>query len=154
MYFQDILQGIASDLMDSNLFQLKSSTFHETYRWVPVTWGFLLTYFQASVGLVFWEYQTGSLIWVIGHLATSCHACRMPKADYMSLNISLAEARVEAVLLQTKCTRKGVHVNQVNTRKFQTDCVQVLGYIQYKERLGKQIGQRSNTASTLVSHPT
>ena len=34
--FQDILQGIASDVMDSNLFQLKSSTFHETYRWVPI----------------------------------------------------------------------------------------------------------------------
>ena len=67
MYFQDILQGIASNLMDSNLFQLKSSTFHKTYGWVLVTWGFLLTYFQAFVGLVFWEYQTGSLIWVIGH---------------------------------------------------------------------------------------
>ena len=60
MYFQDILQGIASDLMDSNLFQLKSSTFCKTYRQVMVTWGYLLTYFQASVGLVFWEYQTGS----------------------------------------------------------------------------------------------
>ena len=53
MYFQDILQGIASDLMDSNLFQLKSSTFHKTYRWVPITWGFLPTYFQSSVGLFF-----------------------------------------------------------------------------------------------------
>ena len=62
MYFQDILQGIASNLMESNLFQLKSSTFHETYRWVPVTWGFLPTYFQASVGLVFWEYQMSNLI--------------------------------------------------------------------------------------------
>ena len=51
MYFQEILQGIASYLMDSNLFQLKSSTFHETYRWVLVTWGILLTHFQASVGL-------------------------------------------------------------------------------------------------------
>ena len=39
MYLQDILQGIASNLMDSNLFQLKSSTFCETYRWVHVTWG-------------------------------------------------------------------------------------------------------------------
>ena len=56
MHFQDILQGIASNLMDSNLFQLKSSAFHETYRWVLVTWGFLLTDFQASVGLVFGEY--------------------------------------------------------------------------------------------------
>ena len=51
MYFQEILQGIASNLMDSNLFQLKSSTFCETYRWMPVTWEFLLTYFQAFVGL-------------------------------------------------------------------------------------------------------
>ena len=40
MYFQDILQGIASNLIDYNLFQFKSSTFRETYRWVPVTWGF------------------------------------------------------------------------------------------------------------------
>ena len=62
MYFQEILQGIASNLMDSNLFQLKSSTFRETYRWVLVTWGFLPIYFQASVGLVFWEYQMSSLI--------------------------------------------------------------------------------------------
>ena len=50
MYFQQILQGIASNFMDSNLFQLKSSTFCETYRWVLVTWGFLLTYFQPSMG--------------------------------------------------------------------------------------------------------
>ena len=85
--------------MDSNLFQLKSSTFHETYRWVAVTWGFSPTYFQVSVGLVFWEYQTGSLIWVIGHLATGCHTCKIPKTNYMSLNISLAEARAESVLL-------------------------------------------------------
>ena len=61
MYFQQILQGIASNLMDSNLFQLKSSTFHETYSWVLVTWGFLPRHFQASVGQVFWEYQMGSL---------------------------------------------------------------------------------------------
>ena len=62
MYFQDILQGIASNLMDSNLFQLKISTFHKTYRWVPVTFGFLLTYFQAPVGHFFWDYQIDSLI--------------------------------------------------------------------------------------------
>ena len=52
MYFQEILQGIASNLVDSNLFQLKSSTFCKAYRWVPVTWGFLPTYFQAYVGVV------------------------------------------------------------------------------------------------------
>ena len=90
MYFQEILQGIASNLMDSNLFQLKSCTFCETYRSVPVTWGFLLTYFQASVGLFFWEYQIGNLIWAIGHLATGCQTFKMPKAKYMLLNISLA----------------------------------------------------------------
>ena len=99
MYFQDILQGIASNLMDSHLFQLKNSTFCETYRWVLVIWGFLLTYFQASVGLVFWECQTDSLIWVIGHLATGFQTIKMPKAKYMSLNIYLAEARVKAVFL-------------------------------------------------------
>ena len=80
MYFQDILQGIASNLISSNLFQLKSSTFHKTYRWVPVTWQFLPTYFQASVGYFFREYQIGSLIWVIGHLATGCQTFKMPKA--------------------------------------------------------------------------
>ena len=58
--FQDILQGIAPNLMGSNLFQLKSSTFHKTYRWVPITWGFLPTYFQASVGPYFWEYHVNS----------------------------------------------------------------------------------------------
>ena len=68
MYFQDILGEIASDLMDSNLFQLKSSTLWKTYRWVLVIWGFLPTHFQPSVGLFFWEYQLASLIWVIGHL--------------------------------------------------------------------------------------
>ena len=72
MYFQDILQGITSDLMDSNLFQLKSNTFHKTYRWVPITWGFLLTYFQASVGLVSWKYHMSSLIQVTGHICSKC----------------------------------------------------------------------------------
>ena len=107
MYFQDILQGIALNFMDSNLFQLKNSTFCKTYRWVLVIWGFLPTYFQASVRLVFWEYQTGSLIWVIGHLATGCQTIKMPKAKYMSLNISLAEARAKAVFLQTQMQQKG-----------------------------------------------
>ena len=35
---------------------------------VLVNWGFLLTYFQTSVGLLFWEYQIGSLMQVIGHI--------------------------------------------------------------------------------------
>ena len=87
MYFQDILGEIASDLMDSNLFQLKSSTLCQTYRWVLVTWGFLLTNFS-SVGLFFWEFQLASLIWVIGHLISKSQTSKMPKAKYMQLNIS------------------------------------------------------------------
>ena len=62
MYFQQILQGIVSNFMDSDLFQLKSSTFHKTYRWGLVTWGFLPTYFQPSMGLLFWEHYMSSLI--------------------------------------------------------------------------------------------
>ena len=62
MYFQQILQGITSDLMDSNLFQVRNSTFHKTYKWVLVTWGYLPTYFQPSVGLFFWGYHMSSLI--------------------------------------------------------------------------------------------
>ena len=99
MYFQQILQGIAANLMDSNLFQVRSSTFCETYRWVLVTWRFLLRNFQPSVGLVLWEYQMSSLIWVIGHLATSGHTANMPKAKYMMLKMSLAEAWAKADLL-------------------------------------------------------
>ena len=99
MYFQQILQGSASDLMDSNLFQVRSSTFRETYRWVLVTWVFLPRHFQPSLGLVLWEYQMSSLIWVIGHLATSGHTANMPKAKYMMLKMSLVEARAKADLL-------------------------------------------------------
>ena len=112
--------------LDGFLFQLKSSTFHEIYSWVPVPLGFLPTTFQASVGLVFWEYQIGSFIWVIGYLATGCQTFKMPKAKHLSLNISLAEARVKAVFLQTKCNKKAAHVMQVNFRKFLTNCVKFL----------------------------
>ena len=86
--------------MDSDLFQLRSSTFHKTYRWVLVTWGFLPRHFQPSVGLVLWGYQMSSLIWVIGHLATGGHTFKlnMPKAKYIKLKLSLAEARVKADL--------------------------------------------------------
>ena len=99
MYFQEILQGIASNLMDSNLFQVRSSTFCETYRWVLVTWGFLPRDFQPSVGLVFMEYQMSSLIWDIGHLLSKSQTSKMSKAKYMQLNISLNETRVKADLL-------------------------------------------------------
>ena len=131
--------------MDSNLFQLKSSTFHKTYRWVLVTWGFLLMYFQASVGLVFRESQTGSLIWVIGHLATGCHTCKMPKANSMSLNISLAEAKVEAVFPRTQMHQKGCTCKSSTYQKISDRLCKVLAYIQYKERLEKQFAKKANS---------
>ena len=139
MYFQQILQGIASNLMDSNLFQLKSSTFFETYRWVPVTWGFLPRHFQASVGQVFWEYQMSSLICVIGHFATRGHTLKsnMPKANYMKLMLSLAEARVKATFLQTQMFKK-VAVSPAEFQKI-SDESQVLAYIRYKENLFKKL---------------
>ena len=89
---QGILQGIASNLVDSNLFQLKSSTLWKTYRWVLVTWGFLPRHFQPSVGLVFWVYQTGSCMWVIGHLAKFFNMQPHRKPEYQTL-ISLDEAK-------------------------------------------------------------
>ena len=73
MYFQQILQRIASNLMDSNLFQLKSITLWKIYRWVLVSWGFLLRHFQPSVGVIFWKYQLASLIWDIGHFLSLQH---------------------------------------------------------------------------------
>ena len=128
--------------MDSNLFQLKSSTLWKTYRWVLVTWGFLLTYFQPSVGLVFWEYQTGSLIWVIGHLANICHIDNMPR-DYMSLNISLAEARVEAIWLRTHMHQKGCMCKSSTFQEISDRLCKLLAYIAYKERLQKQLEKQA-----------
>ena len=129
--------------MDSNLFQLKSSTFCETYRWVLVTWGFLLTYFQAPEGLVFWEYQTGSLVWVINHLATGRHTCKMPKANYMSLNISLAEAREEAILLRTQMHQKGCMCKSSTYQEISDRLCKGLAYIQYRERSEKQLAKQA-----------
>ena len=134
MYFQDILQEIASNLMDSNLFQLKS-------RWVLVTGGFLLTYFQASVGLVFWKYQTGSLIWAIGHFATGYQTVKMPKAKYMSLNTLLAEVRVKAVFLQTQMQQKRCSCKASQFQQISDQLCEVLAYIQYKKHLEKQLAK-------------
>ena len=130
--------------MDSNLFQLKSSTVCETYRWVLVTWGFLPTDFQASVGLVFWDYQTGSLIWVIGHLATGCQTIKMPKAKYMSLNISLAEDRAKALFLQTQMQQNGCSCKASQFQEISDQLCQVFVYIQYKERLEKQLAKEGS----------
>ena len=144
MYFQQILQGIASNLMDFNLFQIKRSTLWKIYRWVLISWGFLLRHFQLSVGQVFWEYQMSSLIWVIGHLATGGYTFKsnMPKANYMKLNLSLAEARVKAAFLQTQMYQKGCTVSPAEFQKILDELTQVLAYIRYiryKKNLFKKL---------------
>ena len=55
MYFQDILQGIASHLMDSNLFQLKSSTFCK--MWVGA--GHLGIFYQ-HISKHLWDWFSGN----------------------------------------------------------------------------------------------
>ena len=110
-----------------------------------VTGGFLLTYFQASVGLVFWEYQTGSLIRVIGHLATGYQTIKMPKAKYMSLNISLAEARAKAVFLRTQMQQKGCSCKASQFHEISDQLCEVLAYIQYKECLEEQLAKEGSS---------
>ena len=53
MYFQDILQEIASNLMDSNLFQLKSSTFHKNIQVGTCHLGILTDIFSSICGTFF-----------------------------------------------------------------------------------------------------
>ena len=67
MYFQQILQGIASDLMDSNLFQVRSSTFHETYRWVLVIWGIFTEAF--STIYMYINVYTGIYIYICTYIS-------------------------------------------------------------------------------------
>ena len=91
--------------------------------------------------LVFWEYQTGSLIWVIGHLATGYETIKMPKAKYMSLNISLAEAKVKAVFLQTQMQQKGCSCKASQFQQISDQLCEVLAYLQHEECLEKQLAK-------------
>ena len=140
MYFQQILQGIASNLMDSSLFQLKSSTFHKTYRWVLVTWGFLQRHFQPSVGQVFWEILDEQFN--LGHLVNFCHIDNIPR-DYINLNISLAEARAEAVLLRTQMHQKGCTCKSSTFQEILDKLCKLLAYIAYKERQQEQLEKQA-----------
>ena len=102
--------------------------------------GILPRHFQPSVGQLFWEYQMSSLIWVIGHLATGGHTFKsnMPKANYMKLNLSLAETRAKAAFLQTQMLQKGCTVSPAEFQKISDELPQVLAYIRYKENLFKK----------------
>ena len=78
----------------------------------------------------------------MGHLANICHIDNVPR-DYMNLNISLAEARVEAFWIRTAGSKRGVCANPVLFRKFQIDCVKLLAYIACKERQQKQLEKQA-----------
>ena len=82
------------------------------------------------MGLVFSEYQTGGLIWVIVHFANFCHMGNMPR-DYVNLNISLAEAKAEAVWLRTHLHQKGYKYKSSTFREILDKLCKLLAYIAY-----------------------
>ena len=85
--------------MDSNLFQLASSTLCKTKRWVLVTWGLEITYFQASVGQFF--FVSDSFYYRIA----SMPPCRRQIPLYMTDRIRTRAAIVEVIKLKNKIYR-------------------------------------------------
>ena len=78
---------------------------------------------------------------VIGHLATGCQTFKMPKGRYMSLNISLAEARAKAVFLRTHMQQKGCTSKASKFQEISDQPCEVLAHIQYKQHLEKQLAK-------------
>ena len=66
----------------------------------------------------------------------------MPR-DYMSLNISLAEARVEAVWLRTQMMQKGCMCKSSAFQKLLDKLCKLLAYIAYKQRQQKQLEKQA-----------
>ena len=66
----------------------------------------------------------------------------MPR-DYMSLNISLTEARVEAVWLRTQMQTKGCTCKSSIFQEILDRLCKVLAYIAYKERQQKQLERQA-----------
>ena len=62
---------------------------------------------------------------------------------YMNLNISLAEARVEAVLLRTKMHQKGCTCKSSTFQQISDKLCKLLAYIAYKERQQKQLEKQA-----------
>ena len=69
-----------------------------------------------------------SLIWVIGHLATSVHTANMPKSKYMMLKISLAEVTVKAAFLCTQKFQKSCTVSPAEFQNILDELTQVLAF--------------------------
>ena len=61
----------------------------------------------------------------------------------MSLNISLAEARVEAVWLRTQMRQKGCTCKSSTFQKILDKLCKLLAYIAYKERQQKQLEKQA-----------
>ena len=65
----------------------------------------------------------------------------MAKAKHMSLNISLAEVRVQAVFLQIQMHQKGCIYKASKFQEISDQLCQVLAYIQYREQMEKQLAK-------------
>ena len=76
------------------------------------------------------------------NLANICHIDNILR-DYVSLNISLAEARVEAVWLRTQMQQKGYTCKSSTFQEISDRLCNVLAYIAYKERQQKQLEKQA-----------
>ena len=65
------------------------------------------------------------------------------KADYMTLDISIAEAKVEAAFLRTQKHRKGCTCKSSTYQQISDRLCKVLAYIQYKTNLEKQLARQA-----------
>ena len=83
-----------------------------------------------------------SFIWVIGHLVNFCHIDNMYK-HYMNLNISLAEVRVETVLLRTQMHQKECMCKSSTFQEISDKLCKLLAYIAYQERQQKQLEKQA-----------
>ena len=65
------------------------------------------------------------------------------KADYMTLDISIAEARAEAAFLKTQMHQKGCPCKSSTYQQILDRLCKVLAYIQYKTNLEKKLARQA-----------
>ena len=103
MYFQEISQEIASNLMDYNLLQLKSSTFHETYRWVLVNLGLGDDIFSSICGTFFLGIPDEQFN--LGHWSFAYRITSMSPCKYMTDRIRTRKAIAKVIKLRDEIYR-------------------------------------------------
>ena len=64
-------------------------------------------------------------------------------SDYMSLNISLAEARAKAFWLRTQMHQKGCTCKSSTFQEILDKLCELLAYFDYKERQQKQLEKQA-----------